>query len=68
VLSRRELDSLGGLAGKRATYLAREHLGSELAQWDLELAVAALDADLDSDQGVGRDGSAGRRHGGWQAG
>jgi hypothetical protein len=65
VLSWRELDSLGGLAGREHTYLGREHLRGELSQWDLELAVTALDADLDPDQGVGRDGSGVGRHGGW---
>lgn len=41
------------------TYLAREDLRSQFTQWNLELPVAPLDADLDTDQGVGRDGGRG---------
>jgi hypothetical protein len=39
-------------------------VGTEIAQGNLELAVAALDGDLDSYEGVERDGDVGGHIGG----
>jgi hypothetical protein len=40
------------MPGGTATYLIREGAGSEITKRELESAVAALDVDLESDQGV----------------
>jgi hypothetical protein len=41
------------------TYLAREDLGNEFTQRNLELPIAPLDANFDSNQSVGRGGDVG---------
>jgi hypothetical protein len=40
------------MPGGTTTYLIREGTGSEITKRELESAVAALDVDLESDQGV----------------
>jgi hypothetical protein len=42
----------GGWDGKKEAELIREGAGSEITKRELESAVAALDVDLESDQGV----------------
>jgi hypothetical protein len=46
------LDSRAVSCQRPEAYLAWEDLRSQVGQWELELPVAALDADLDTDQGV----------------
>lgn len=40
------------MLGGTTTYLVREGAGSEITKRELEAAVATLDVDLESDQGV----------------
>jgi len=60
IVSGSEAERASVMPGGTTTYLVWQSTGSEITKRELESTIAALNVDLQSDQGVG--GRGGRRH------